>query len=954
MAVLLNESSSLLFLLVVSFVLCTVVTDARGEGRDPLMKEMILIPAGEFVFGEKEREPENLCKRDFFVLERKERVDSFYIDRFEVTNGEYAEFVKATKHPPPPHWEGEEPNIEIRDLPVTFVNYEDAVAYANWADKRLPTEKEWEKAARGTDGRKYPWGNDEPTSERAVFFRTRGNGPRPVGSCPAGASPHGCRDMAGNVLEWTSTQVEGTDERIVRGGDWANVPENLRCSRRTPALFDIRSGDLGFRCVADELPQGASLWKKRDRVPASPVTASSGEPEPDPHSRLKRPSHGAHPRIFFSAQDLPKIRTHMAKSTFVARSWGYLEKELKKAWADDGPEKSYCEEILDKGNLQTKPPGNQDAFSFTVFHALVTEKKEELPRARRAILSLAAHAGAAKEANYNLLAQLALVYDLGFGFLSEDQRKVARAGLINQGALMARSSKVSFFGLGRPSFYRAFDWCPLFNAPLGMAALALEGEMDEHTRMEWEKIAAGAMQDYFQVGIGRDGSCLDGMAYFGFGNWYTNYLLDGLKMRGMDLYEHPHLRKVPDWLAMEVLPWGNEFNSFGKTHLRPPVGLIFAGMHHAWPEKKAMQWAWNNHTGYRTYTCIPIIVYGDPMPDSEPKGLPLVKHFRGRDMVIARTDWTKNAVMFVTRYGREVHAQADTGSFTLYGYGSFFAIDPGMETRLSEGHSIARIDGKSMGSDLSSTEGKIRRFEHSPLATMVHGDAAQAYSHYYPWRPQHGKKVAAIPMKEASRYFAFVTGEGAPPYLMIRERLKQDDQHHAYEWLLQLSPGATCELSENTANVFSPLHSERHEPTEDSVRNLMTVRFLSPEKVDLSTDTFGKKSLDFGVHPRLKAEVGGTEADFAILLYPHTKEMPAATVESKHVPGGLYVQLKWPGTTDHWLFAQPEKNVAADLISSDAVMAMVRERDGKVSDFLCFEGKSLSWNGKTIHQSDAD
>ena len=100
--------------------------------------------------------------------------------------------------------------------------------------------------------------------------------------------------------------------------------------------------------------------------------------------------------------------------------------------------------------------------------------------------------------------------------------------------------------------------------------------------------------------------------------------------------------------------------------------------------------------------------------------------------------------------------------------------------------------------------------------------------------------------------------------------------------------------------------------------------------------------------------MGGTEADFAILLYPHTKEMPAATVESKHVPGGLYVQLKWPGTTDHWLFAQPEKNVAADLISSDAVMAMVRERDGKVSDFLCFEGKSLSWNGKTIHQSDAD
>lgn len=196
-------------------------------------KEMIYIPAGEFLKGEE--------KKPVYV-------EAFYIDKYPVTNAEYKKFVDATGYPPPLHWRRGNIPEGKENHPVVQVNWDDAAAYAQWAGKRLPTEEEWEKAARGSDGRTYPWGNEwdksrANTSETRIFDTT------PVGQfSPQGDSPYGVADMAGNVWEWTS----GTGGRVLqplRGGSWDAPHDSARCFSRLPYTPRRRNDYTGFRCV---------------------------------------------------------------------------------------------------------------------------------------------------------------------------------------------------------------------------------------------------------------------------------------------------------------------------------------------------------------------------------------------------------------------------------------------------------------------------------------------------------------------------------------------------------------------------------------------------------------------------------------------------------------------------------------------------------------------------------
>jgi formylglycine-generating enzyme required for sulfatase activity len=195
-------------------------------------KEMIHIPAGDFLYGDEKKKIE---------------LPEFWIDRTPVTNAEYARFVAATGHKPPKHWKGKSPPKEIADHPVTYVSWHDAVAYAGWAGKRLPTEEEWEKAARGTDGREYPWGDWE--EDRCNTKEAGVGGTTPVGRySPDGDSPFGCVDMVGNVWEWTV--IEEGDRRVVRGGSWLDDRDFARCAARywfAPYRSDASGG---FRCVS--------------------------------------------------------------------------------------------------------------------------------------------------------------------------------------------------------------------------------------------------------------------------------------------------------------------------------------------------------------------------------------------------------------------------------------------------------------------------------------------------------------------------------------------------------------------------------------------------------------------------------------------------------------------------------------------------------------------------------
>ncbi len=196
-------------------------------------KEMVRVPAGEFLYGD-EKETRELPE--------------FWIDKTPVTNAEYARFVAEAGHRPPKHWKGKDPPEDAADHPVVYVSWEDAVAYAEWAGKRLPTEEEWEKAARGTDGRKYPWGDEKPTPDLCNFDENEG-GTTPVGKySPQGDSPYGCVDMAGNVWEWTASDYDN-QRKVLRGGSWGNDPNYLRAAFRSRNRPGRRYDYYGFRCA---------------------------------------------------------------------------------------------------------------------------------------------------------------------------------------------------------------------------------------------------------------------------------------------------------------------------------------------------------------------------------------------------------------------------------------------------------------------------------------------------------------------------------------------------------------------------------------------------------------------------------------------------------------------------------------------------------------------------------
>ncbi|HWF60048.1 MAG TPA: SUMF1/EgtB/PvdO family nonheme iron enzyme [Nitrospira sp.] len=198
---------------------------------------------------------------------RRIYLNAFYMDKFEVTVGQYARYLEVTDMEEPPDWNVmNQPQHQRR--PVVNVDWEDAVKYCKWAGKRLPTEAEWEKAARGTDGRIYPWGNEAPTRLHANYGRNEWNNHQaltPVGSFEEGKSPYGIYDMAGNAWEWVFDWYDHDyykkgpkknpigpakgDGKVVRGGSWLYVPEFLRSAHRFDAQPTNRLFGYGFHCA---------------------------------------------------------------------------------------------------------------------------------------------------------------------------------------------------------------------------------------------------------------------------------------------------------------------------------------------------------------------------------------------------------------------------------------------------------------------------------------------------------------------------------------------------------------------------------------------------------------------------------------------------------------------------------------------------------------------------------
>ena len=231
------------------WLISAAILAAGARGTRPA-RDRVAIPAGPFTQGSTRGDEDERPVR-------KMSVKAFAIDRTEVTRGEYAACVaagrcKATSE------KSAAADPEAK-LPVTGVDWNDAQAYCKFAGGRLPSEIEWEKAARGTDGREYPWGNDIDCA-RANWGTFEGEGPcagknpgHPVavGQYPAGASPYGLLDMGGNVWEWVADKYdEDPGRRVVRGGSCCTFFVGPRAANRNAWAPEHRDGDLGFRCAA--------------------------------------------------------------------------------------------------------------------------------------------------------------------------------------------------------------------------------------------------------------------------------------------------------------------------------------------------------------------------------------------------------------------------------------------------------------------------------------------------------------------------------------------------------------------------------------------------------------------------------------------------------------------------------------------------------------------------------
>jgi len=239
--------------------------DVAVQGDDA---PLAMVPAGEFWMG-----VDGMIGLEDERPRHQVRLDAYQMDVYEVTVARYARFLAATNREPPSYWETVKPT-EHGDRPVIGVNWDDAEAYCRWAGKRLPTEAEWEKAARGTDERQYPWGNQKPMSDLANYAL----GARfsysqvlmPVGKYDNAKSPYGLFDMAGNVWEWTQDWYDGAyyekspeknpagpeqgQFKVVRGGSWSDLPKYLLTYGRFKLPPTTRNSYTGFRCAKSAIP----------------------------------------------------------------------------------------------------------------------------------------------------------------------------------------------------------------------------------------------------------------------------------------------------------------------------------------------------------------------------------------------------------------------------------------------------------------------------------------------------------------------------------------------------------------------------------------------------------------------------------------------------------------------------------------------------------------------------
>jgi formylglycine-generating enzyme required for sulfatase activity len=218
---------------------------------------MVLVPEGEFTMGSDDGDDDEQPAHQVFL-------DAYFIDKYEVTNALYKDCVEDGVCDQPTDTDDYN-NSQYAQHPVVYVNWNMAKEYCEWRGARLPTEAEWQKAARGTDERTFPWGDEEIDD---TFANYSGSDTKTVGSYPKGVSPYGAYDMAGNVWEWVADWYDsypgntdsdshyGTSFRVLSGGSWLDSSDGVRSANRFQLDPSFNKDYYGFRCSLPLFQQG--------------------------------------------------------------------------------------------------------------------------------------------------------------------------------------------------------------------------------------------------------------------------------------------------------------------------------------------------------------------------------------------------------------------------------------------------------------------------------------------------------------------------------------------------------------------------------------------------------------------------------------------------------------------------------------------------------------------------
>jgi formylglycine-generating enzyme len=253
-----------------------IQAEPEAESKEePVKEDMVTIPAGPFVRGTQSGGFDEQPQRTIVL-------DTFSIDRYEVTNHQYQQFILATGHRksgPPARYAKSIGKMRGTNQPVVYVSWDDAMDYCRWKGKRLPTEAEWEKAMRGTDGRLWPWGDKEqPNGANWARVQDGYDVSGPVGSFQSDKSPYGVMDGAGNAMEWVADwydekyykesqeqnppSPEHGTYRVLRGGSYTTSGADIRITSRNKMVPDFRDETIGFRCAISGAGEEKKVEKK--------------------------------------------------------------------------------------------------------------------------------------------------------------------------------------------------------------------------------------------------------------------------------------------------------------------------------------------------------------------------------------------------------------------------------------------------------------------------------------------------------------------------------------------------------------------------------------------------------------------------------------------------------------------------------------------------------------------